>query len=406
MSSICIIGHPASGHINPTLPVAEELRRRGHRVYYYATEPFRAKVEQTGSRFRSYGPQELFERNLSRGGLLGGMAGLIATTESILPMLIRAVSLDKPDFLLVEAHAVWGNLLAQILDLPATALCSMFAIDDCLISPAGLLTHLYGKAPREAAFEGLLGLSRYFDTARRLRARYDANCPGIVNYLGNRQPLNIVFTSREFQIGADMLDASYRFVGPSLSEGAVDFSADLAGDDPLIYISLGTMYNDEAGFYRDCISAFGNRPFRVVMAVGQRLDPGKLPPAPVNFRMLPHVPQVAVLRQADLFITHGGINSAHEAMWHGVPMIVFPQTADHYVVAGQVELAGAGVVLDRVRATPEALARLAELVLGDERFSTASARMGESLRAAGGAVFAVDQILAFQARSEVLKECC
>jgi MGT family glycosyltransferase len=401
MSTICIIGHPASGHINPTLPVAEGLQRRGHRVYYYATEPFRAKVEQTGSCFRSYGPQDLFERNLSRGGLLGGMAGLIETTESILPALIRAVSLDEPDFLLVEAHAVWGNLLAQILDIPATTLCSMFAINDSLISAAELLAHLYGKSPREAAFEGLLGLSRYFDTARRLRGRYKASCPGIVNYLGNRQPLNIVFTSREFQIRGEVFDESYRFVGPSLSGGVEEFSVDLPGDDPLIYISLGTMYNDEAGFYRDCISAFGNRPLRVVMAVGRRLDATKLPQAPANFRMLPHVPQVAVLQQADLFITHGGINSAHEAMWHGVPMIVFPQTADHHVVAGQVECAGAGVVLDRARVTPEALAGLAALVLGDSRFRKESARMGESLREAGGAVHAVDQILAFHARTEV-----
>jgi MGT family glycosyltransferase len=401
MFTICIIGHPASGHINPTLPVAEELQRRGHRVYYYATEPFRAKVEQTGSCFRSYGPQDLFERNLSRGGLPGGMAGLLETTESILPRLIGAVSSDEPDFLLVEAHAIWGNLLAQILDVPVTTLCSMFAINDSLISAGALLAHLYGRAPREAAFEGLLGLSRYFDTARRVGRRYKASCPGILNYLGNRQPLNIVFTSREFQIGGDVFDESYRFVGPSVSGRVEEFSVDLPGDDPLIYISLGTMYNDELGFYGDCISAFGNRPFRVVMAVGQRLDAAKLPPLPANFLMLPHVPQVAVLRQADLFITHGGINSAHEAMWHGVPMIVFPQTADHHVVAGQVQLAGAGVVLDRARVTPEKLAGLTAVVLGDSRFARGSARVGESLRAAGGAVHAVDQIVAFQARTKV-----
>lgn len=397
MSTICIIGHPASGHINPTLPVAKELHRRGHRVYYYATEPFRKKIEQTGSCFRSYGPQDLFERSLSRGGLLGGMAGLIETTECILPMLIRAVSLDGPDFLLVEAHAVWGNLLAQILDLPATALCSMFAINDSLISASGLLAHLYGKASREAAFDGLLGLSRYFETARRLRGQYHTSSPGIVNYLGNRQPLNIVFTSREFQIGGAVFDESYQFVGASLPSSADEFSVNLAGDDPLIYISLGTMYNDQLGFYIDCISAFGNRPFRVVMSVGQRLDPSKLPAPPANFLMLPHVPQLAVLRQSGLFITHGGMNSAHEAMFHGVPMIVLPQAADQYAVAGQVELAGAGVVLDRARVTPEVLAGLAGLVLGDSRFASQSARIGESLRAAGGAARAVEQILACHA---------
>src|SRR5260370_2024940 len=201
MPTICIIGHPAAGHINPTLPVAAEVVRRGQRVCYYATEPFRERVERTSASFRSYGPQEYFERNLSQGGMLGGMAGLLETTECILPDLVHAVSQEGPDYLLVEAHAVWGNLLAQILQLPATTLCSMFAINESLISAAGLTAHLYGRAPGEFALEGLLGLSRYFGIAQRLNHRYQTECPGIVDYLANRRPINIVSTSHVVDSG-------------------------------------------------------------------------------------------------------------------------------------------------------------------------------------------------------------
>ena len=115
MSKVVMLGHPAPGHINPTLPVIAELVRRGEDVSYYATEPFRAKVEAAGAAFRSYGAHDLFERNLASGGMLGGMAGLIETTEAILPELLASVRAEAPDYLLVEAHAVWGNLIAQIL---------------------------------------------------------------------------------------------------------------------------------------------------------------------------------------------------------------------------------------------------------------------------------------------------
>jgi UDP:flavonoid glycosyltransferase YjiC (YdhE family) len=124
-----MIGHPAPGHVNPTLPVIAELVRRGERGYYYATDMFRAKVEETGAVFRSLGDQSLFERNLSRGGILGGMSGLMQSAEELLPELLRQVQQDAPDYLLVEAHALWGNLLAQILSLPTVCLCSMFAIN-------------------------------------------------------------------------------------------------------------------------------------------------------------------------------------------------------------------------------------------------------------------------------------
>jgi MGT family glycosyltransferase len=398
MATVYVLGHPAPGHVNPNLPLMAELCRRGERVVYFATEPFRTKVERTGAEFRSYGDHALFERNLGAGGMLGGMAGLLETTERILPALLEEFRAARPDYLLVEAHAVWGNLLAQIESLPTATLCSMFAMNESLISAAGLMGHLYGSAPRELALEGLLALGEYFESARRLRRRFGAVSPGIIDYLGNRQRLNLVFTAREFQIGGAAFDDSYRFVGPSVAgrQDYADFPMErIAGRAPIL-ISMGTMYNDEAEFYRQCFRAFGDWPELVVLAVGHRVDRAQLPTPPANFIVREYVPQVALLETARLFITHGGINSAHEAMLHGVPMVVLPQRADHYVVAGQVEAVGAGVVLDRSQATAERLAAAARRALADPQFRARSAKMGEMLRAAGGHVRAADEIFEFR----------
>ncbi len=395
-----MLGHPAAGHINPHLPLMAELCRRGERVVYFASEPFRARVEGAGAEFRSYGEHELFERNLGAGGLLGGMAGLLATTEQIFPALADAVRAASPDYLLVEAHAVWGNLLAQTLRVPTVTLCSMFAINESLTSAAGLIGHLYGGAPGELALEGLLALGAYFESARRLGKRFGVVSPGMIDYLGNRQRLTLVFTAREFQIGGTAFDDSYRFVGPSIAgrQDPADFPMQrVAGRAPIL-ISMGTMYNDEVGFYRQCFRAFGDWPDPVVLAVGSRLDRRRLSGPPANFIVREHVPQVALLERARLFVTHGGINSAHEAMLHGVPMVVLPQCADHHVVAGQVETVGAGVVLDRSQATAERLADAARRVLADSGFRRRSAQMGEKLRAAGGPVRAADEIFEFRRR--------
>jgi MGT family glycosyltransferase len=407
MATVCMIGHPAPGHINPTLPVIAELVRRGERAFYFATEPFRDKIEQAGAVFRSFGDHSLFERNLAHGGILGGMSGLMESAEAVLPALIQQVEHDAPDYLLVEAHALWGNLLVQILELPAITLCSMFAMNDKLISVERLAAHLYASA--ESTCEGLLELNRYFGIARRVDRRYGTRSPGVIDYLGNAQELNIVFTSRGFQIGAEAFGANYRFVGPTSGirmEGAgaasdFDLSALHA---PVILIAMGTMYNEEIALYKACFEAFEDSPWQIVMSVGHRIDLLALGAIPANFLVLRYVPQLDVLARSALFITHGGINSAHEAMLCGVPMVVLPAAADHFVVAGQVEAVGAGVMLDRKQASAQLLRKRAERVLHDPIFREHSAKMGEALRASGGASSAADEILDFIQRKATSRE--
>lgn len=42
---------PITGHVNPGLPIAKELVRRGHDVRWYSSENFRIAIEKTGARF-------------------------------------------------------------------------------------------------------------------------------------------------------------------------------------------------------------------------------------------------------------------------------------------------------------------------------------------------------------------
>jgi MGT family glycosyltransferase len=189
----------------------------------------------------------------------------------------------------------------------------------------------------------------------------------------------------------------------------LDFEIDADGDSPraevpLIYVSMGTMYNDEVEFYRACFGAFARRGCRVVMAVGHRVNRAAIADPPANVFVREYVPQFALLRGASLFVTHGGINSAHEAMLCGVPMVVLPRAADHYIVAERVAAVGAGIVLDRSQATADRIGELVDRVLADPSFRARSAAAGESLRAAGGHRRAADDILDFVARADLQGE--
>lgn len=213
---------------------------------------------------------------------------------------------------------------------------------------------LYKGASKKTLLGGLMGLHQYFEITQRVNQSYGTRCPTIVEFLGNPQNLNIIFTSRQFQMAGEYFDQTYKFVGPSLSErsDSPGFPFDQLRSDPLIYISMGTVFNDLPEFYRACFEALADEPYQIVLAVGQYIDLQDLGKPPGNFIIQPFVPQLEILEQAALFITHGGMNSVNEGLLYQVPLIVVPQRGDQYIVARRVAELGVGLSLMTAEATP------------------------------------------------------
>ena len=399
MSTAVVLCYPTHGHIAPKLAVIAELVRRGERVIYYSAERSRAQIEATGAEFRAYAyDHDSFDPNPPTEGLFSDMERLIKLSETMLPELLTELSELRPDYLLLDSKSIWGNLAGQILKLPAATLSVVFALHEKLVDADYLVPRLYGGATPEVLQRALLHLHRYFEVAQRVDRHYGTQSPNLVQFLGNPQPLNIIFTSRLMQLGGEQFDDRYKFVGPSIGTrpATSNFPWDQLTDAPLIYISLGTVFNELPDFYRACFAAFAETPYQVVMAVGKNIDRAQLGTPPANFIVSDFVPQLAILERAALFITHGGMNSANEGLLYQVPLIVVPQRGDQYMVAGRVAELGAGLPLFTHQATPERLRAVATQVLTEPRFKAGAQQVGQSLQAAGGYQRAADEIFHFK----------
>ncbi|MCV5706991.1 UDP-glucosyltransferase, partial [Escherichia coli] len=88
------------------------------------------------------------------------------------------------------------------------------------------------------------------------------------------------------------------------------------------------------------------------LSVGKHIDTNQLKNVPPNFKVYNYVPQLEVLKQANLFITHGGMNSSSESLYFGVPMIVIPVMGDQPIVAQRIEDLKAGIQLNLKKLTP------------------------------------------------------
>ena len=100
---------------------------------------------------------------------------------------------------------------------------------------------------------------------------------------------------------------------------------------------------------------------------------------------------MAVLAQADVFFTHCGMNSVSESLYHGVPLVMLPQTPEQIGVATRTAQLGAGLRLQET--TPAAIAAAVETVLNTPTYRESARRISEGFHACSGAKGAADKIL-------------
>ena len=207
----------------------------------------------------------------------------------------------------------------------------------------------------------------------------------------NPTDCNLVYTLRLFQPFADDFpEDRFHFIGPSVYDRReADFPT---LSKQVIYVSVGTILKGTDRFFRACIEAFREQNGTVVLSVGNSFDTAKLGDIPDNFLVCNRVPQMAVLKQASLFITHGGMNSVSEAQICGVPMVVIPFVSDQPVNAEQVARLGLGKILDYKTITPTSLKDTAFATLSDETVLKNVQAMKEMVAHAPGNAGAVDII--------------
>ena len=192
---------------------------------------------------------------------------------------------------------------------------------------------------------------------RKSAQDYNLRSPADINVLSSSAELNIVFLTRYFQPYESHFDRSYLYVGPTIEKARREEPMTIArqAGQRLIYIAVGTVYRANARFFRHCMEALADPKYAVIMSVGKAVDPGSLGQVPANFTVAQYVPQLQVLQEADLFITHGGMNSINEAVTYGVPMVVVPNTIEQTINAARIEQLRCGLYLDHTQLSVDTL---------------------------------------------------
>lgn len=386
---------PATGHMNPTSPVIHALVAAGQTVLYYNTPEQRAAVEATGATFVPYPSDEemvLLLTNSAGGSLGDNSVAFLAICEKLIGFVSAEIAKHQPQLILHDSLASWGALGARMHHIPTVALITTFVLKpdaapqliwDDPLGGLALLADLIRATP--AANRIIRRMKRQLSGVRP---------PTLTDVLMNTGDQGIVFTSRIIQVGGDTFAKNFHFVGASIAPRPSDsmFSIhEVTQQRPFVYISLGTINNTNLAFYRMCFAAFGAIAGTFLLSIGTRTSLESLGEIPANFVVRPFVPQLEVLAEADAFITHAGLNSAHEACWFGVPTILIPQQAEQRIVAQRLQALGAGIVINSP--TVERLQNALTKVLATSAYAMHAQKIGKTLRQSGGYTKALEIIL-------------
>lgn len=391
MSKIAFFCIPAYGHTNPTLGVVRELTRRGHEVWYYSFDMFKDKIEAAGATYIScdtFSEQiDLKPEDASKIGKDVGLSIhlLVSSTLSMDAFVCESLSKLKPDCVIADSMAAWGRFAAMKLGLPFISSTTTFAFNR------------YSAKIMKQSFSQMLSFFKAMPGINRdVKAMQDHDYPvkSMISLIGSdNETATIVYTSKEFQPCADTFSDLYAFVGPSVRPAE---TAMAKPEGTTVYISLGTVNNKIPRFYRSCLKAFSDGAYHVVMAVGAETDIPALGAIPPNISVERTVDQIAVLQIADVFLSHCGMNSVNESLYDGVPLVLYPQTAEQGGVARRVADLGAGAYLSSD--LPEAIRQAVDKVLAQPSYKANAAMIAESFRRAGGASAAADAVERLSAR--------
>lgn len=359
MSRAVFFNIPADDHIQPTLSLVAELKRRGEQITYFATRSYQPAIEQTGALFRAY--EDLPHDLLSETNPLLLSVRMAEACRQMLPGLLEQLRAEQPDYLIYDSRSAWGWYAAQILKLPAVASMTLLMLNSTILIRSGKLFPTL-----QQTLESLPIITRYRNVVMELEQTYGIPGPGITDILNNTGALTISYTSALFQPYAASLGNSFRFVGP-----AIDPILPTARADNLPLVVCDALCDALA--YQHALT---DESWRFAVADRAAL-PGRLP-------------------QAAVFITRGTMNAAQTALYYHVPLVVVPQTIEQSLVGQQIVNLGAGLQIDEP--DPEQLRSAVERLLTTDDFRRNAATIGDSLRAAGGYRRAADEILAFVAR--------
>lgn len=349
-----------AGHLEPLLPLARAAADAGHTVAFAARPRMVASTEALGFAAHPAGsdaglapvrrPLVAFDAEHEQRAVASGFGRRIARERAA--DLVPLCESWKSDLLVCEELDYGAMIAAERLGLPHATV---------LVLAAGGLVRPDLVARAVDAVRAEHGLAADPSLAMPGRHLVLSPFPASLRSPGAPLPAN----AQSFRVYSADRDGA---LAPAWLRDR--------GDAPLVYFTLGTVFNVECGdLFERVLAGLRDLPIEVVATVGRDVDPAELGAQPANVRIERHVPQSLLLPHASAVVSHGGSGSVLGALAHGLPMLLLPIGADQPWNSERCQALGVSVTLNAVEETPRAIGDAVARVLASPSHRAAAERV-------------------------------
>jgi len=402
------------GDVHPYLPVALELRARGHTPVIATMEIYREKVEAIGLEMvpvrpnipqpKEQGP-ELMEK------IMQPMTGPKFLMDGIVFPAVRdsyedlLAAVSGADLLITHPAAPAGPLVGHKTGMPwiSTVLApfSFFSAHDPPVPPFWQWTKVFSKlGPRVMKF--LLDVSKVkFLRATeldRLRAELGLSDYGNPIFGGQHSPIRVLaMFSKLFAAPQPDWPPQTRVTGFCLFDGnhEAPFPSELSdfldsGPPPIVFTLGSSAVWVGREFFRESIDAARQLGQRAVLLIGdERNDPGPLPDGMIAVH---YVSYESLMPRASVVVHHGGVGTTSHGLLGGVPTLIVPFAFDQSDNAERAARLGVSRTVYRNKYRAPRVARELHKLLSEPSYAQRASEVSRQLKQENGPPRAADLI--------------
>jgi MGT family glycosyltransferase len=404
----------AYGPTNNCVGIGDVLRRRGHRVVFIVEESFAGTLEEKGFEERLMRLTPPAEQDEDPGQF---WKDFIRETAPVFrkPTIEQLGEFIAPTFqALVDGAKYVDERLVEIIDelqpdvivednvvsFPALPACGRPWVRIVSCNPAELKDPAVPPTFSGYPTDDDRDWAAYWDEYRRVHAElhsdFDEFCrargaPPLpeLEFVHTSDWLNLwIYPDEVDYPRATPLDGAWHNLQASVRATDAPWTPP-ASDDPLVYLSLGSLASGDVELMRGLIASLADSPLRMIVSKGPQHEELELAD---NMTGAEFLPQTSILPQVDLVITHGGNNTVTEALHFGKPMIVMPVFWDQHDNAQRVHETGHGIRLPTYALERDELTGAVDRLLTDGELRQRVRTAGDRLRERPGTEAAADLI--------------
>jgi len=389
MAKVVYYGFPMYAHMIQTFPLVEELVSRGEEVIFYANDKYKYQIELAGASFQSY----LNEYSDDPGDIAWNSHVFMQRVYEVIRKEVDNLKTLQPDYIIYDRGALWGPILGKMIGVPLVCTHTSIVGNTQVLELQPFWDRLVYYTKRFRLISQLPKFLQAMIIMRKIKKEY--NFREILFPVTNADLLLVNF-SKQFQPFPDVFGDRIKYIGwlPSNKYRVKDenFPWEKINDGKIIYISLGTTYNRNIDFFQKCFKSFEDTDYQIIISTGGGLHLELSSEIPDNFILTQWVPQLEILKHADVFVTQGGTSSVCESIFHGCPVVVVPQMAEQHLLGYWIERIKLGEHLKGGFISITNLRNTVESVLANPQYRQNCEKMGATFREAGGVIYAVDEI--------------